>query len=115
MRFACLALVLAAALILGFKPTAQAGPVNSQIPNSVNLTAGGLTPLLDGRAAVLGPGHVLFIVTKVGAPGKRAPAGKYKIADGTVVTVNGDGVVTDPKLWNLFAPSKSIPQLYYGH
>jgi hypothetical protein len=114
MRLALLMLVLAGALVLGAGPLGRAGAATDTRPPPVMITIGGMLPLEDGRAAVLGPGHVLYLVTKVGAPGKRAPAGKYKVADGVVVTVNGDGVVTDPKSWKLFAPFKSIPELYYG-
>lgn len=51
-------------------------------------------PMLDGGWAVLSPQQQLFIVSKIGARGKLAPAGRYALRNGKIAVVDRHGVVT---------------------
>ena len=107
MRFVLRTLIVAAALAMGASAFASAAQVDFYKPL---VTPEGLTKLASGSPAplaVLSPNHQLFFVRKAGAPGTLAPPGTYKLADGHMVTVGKNGMVSDSKSWTWFGnPSK---------
>jgi hypothetical protein len=99
------------ALVLGTSLVAQAATAPVSPPGK------GLLPQAsDGTYLVLSPQHTLFLVSKLGTPGKLAPPGSYKLSDGNVVVVGKGGVVANSKSWTWFPDATKLNggTLYYA-
>jgi hypothetical protein len=112
MRLTLGALAMSCALVLGTSFVAQAADFNPQ-PDPPG--KGVIPQLSNGEYAVLSPQHVLFLVTKLGSPGKPAAPGSYKLSNGNVVVVGKGGVVSNSKSWTWFPNAAKINggTLYY--
>ena len=86
-------------------------------PNTVQFNPQPEPPKLLGGIgfAVMSPQHKLYLVSKLGAPGKLAAPGTYKLANGHSVIVGKGGVIVEQRSWSEFPnPAQFAGKGYYN-